>query len=127
MRRMLAADSIDEYIARYPRDVQARLKKMRGTIARAAPDAGEAIKYGIPTFTMSGHLVYFGAFKHHISFFPTSSPIREFKEELAGYVVSKGTVQFPHDKPIPYALVKRIVKFRVQESHARAAAKTRKR
>jgi uncharacterized protein YdhG (YjbR/CyaY superfamily) len=117
------AKDIDAYIARYPRDIQARMRKIRATIAKAAPSAEEGISYGIPVFKMNGNLVYFGGFKHHIGFFPTSGPIREFKKELAGYAVSKGTVRFPNDEPIPYPLITKIVRFRVRESRAKAKAK----
>ncbi len=79
------------------------------------PGAEETIAYGIPTFRLNGNLVHFGAFKDHISFFPTSSPIPAFKKELAPYKQSKGTIQFPLGQPIPFGLVKKIVKFRVAE------------
>lgn len=125
MRMGPAAKDIDEYIARFPRDVQPVLKKMRSTIGKAAPSAEEGISYGMPVFKLHGNLVYFGGFKHHIGFFPTSKPVQAFKKELAGYATSKGTVRFPLDEPIPYALVTRIVKFRVKEAKAKASAKKR--
>lgn len=120
--RRAAANTIDEYIAGSPPDVRQRLQKIRRTIRKAAPDAGEAISYEMPTFKLSGNLVHFAAFKEHIGFFPTPSGVEKFKEELAAYATSKGTIRFPHDKPIPLGLIGRIVKFRVAENLAKAAA-----
>ena len=122
-----APQNIDEYIAGFPKDVQALLKKIRATIRKAAPDAEEAIKYGIPTFTLNGNLVHFGAYKNHIGFYPTAKGIEAFKEELSVYEGAKGSVQFPLDKPIPFDLISRIVKFRVKETLESAKAKGKKR
>ena len=108
--------TIDEYIALFPEDVQEKLRKMRSVIKAAAPQAAERISYRMPAFTLNGILVYFAAFTTHISFFPTSSGVAKFKEELAGYESSKGTIRFPLDKPIPYDLIGRITTFRVQEN-----------
>ena len=118
--------SIDEYIAACPKDIQAKLEEMRATIKASAPEAEEKISYQIPTFYLKGNLVHFGAFKDHISFFPTSSGIAAFKKELSVYKGAKGTVQFPLDKPLPLKLVSRIVKFRVAENLKRADAKSKK-
>ena len=107
--------TIDEYIAAFPGNIQEILEKLRVVIKGSAPGAEEAIAYGIPTFRLKGNLVHFAAFKDHISFFPTSSSIPAFKKELAPYKQSKGTIQFPLGNPIPYGLVKKIVKFRVAE------------
>jgi uncharacterized protein YdhG (YjbR/CyaY superfamily) len=120
------AKSIDEYIAGFPPDVQEILEKIRMTIRKAAPDAEEAVKYGIPTFTLKGNLVHFGAYQKHIGFYPTPTGLEEFKEELSVYEGSKGTVRFPLDKPIPFDLIGKIVKFRVKENLERAGAKRRK-
>ena len=109
---------IDEYIARFPPEVQEILERIRKTIRDAAPDAEEAINYQIPTFRLKGNLVHFAAFRKHIGFYPTPSGIEVFKGELTDYVVSKGTVKFPLDKPIPYDLIKRITAFRVAEVNA---------
>jgi uncharacterized protein YdhG (YjbR/CyaY superfamily) len=108
--------TIDEYIAASPEDIQATLQKLRRVIQAAAPEAQEVISYSMPAFKQNGILVYFAAFKKHIGFFPTSSGVSAFKKELAAYETSKGTVRFPLDKPIPYELVARIVKFRVREN-----------
>jgi len=111
-----AYKSIDAYIAVFPEDVRKKLEKLRKVIQGAAPGAEEAIAYGIPTFRLNGNLVHFAAFRGHLSLFPGSSPIPVFKKELAPYKISKGTIQFPLDRPIPFDLVKKIVKFRVREN-----------
>ncbi len=107
--------NIDEYIERYPKNIQAVLQKIRLVIKRSAPEATETISYQIPTFKLGGNLVHFAAFTKHISFFPTSSGISKFKKELEEYETSKGTVRFPLGKPIPYELISKITKFRVKE------------
>jgi uncharacterized protein YdhG (YjbR/CyaY superfamily) len=115
--------NIDEYIERYPKNIQLILQKIRRTIKRAAPDAKEAISYQIPTFKLGGNLVHFAAFAKHISFFPESSGIAKFKKELEAYETSKGTVRFPLGKAIPCELISKITKFRVKENIARTKAK----
>ena len=112
---MKKAKDVDSYIRAYPPKAQAILKKMRQAIHEAAPKAEETISYGIPAFKLKSVLVYFAGYKDHISFFPTSSPIRAFKKELARYDISKGTIRFPLDKPIPFGLLKKIVRFRAKE------------
>ena len=109
-------ETIDEYIATFPRNVQDVLEELRQTIQDSAPDAKETISYQIPTFKSNGNLVHFAAFKNHIGFYPTSSAIEAFKEELSDYEVSKGTVKFPMDKPIPFDLVRKMVSYRVKEN-----------
>lgn len=121
-----APTNIDEYIAGCPSDVQAILEKIRLTIRKAAPDAEETIKYQMPTFTLKGNLVHFAAFKKHIGFYPVPSGIEKFKTALSVYEGGKGSVQFPLDKPIPYDLIRKIVKFRVKENLKRAEAKPKK-
>lgn len=118
--------NIDDYIADFPPDVQVILEKMRATIKKAAPDAEEAIKYRLPTFVLSGNLVHFGAFKKHIGFYATPTGNKQFRDELSVYEGAKGSVQFPFDKPIPFGLVSKMVKFRVKENLARSAAKRKK-
>ena len=115
--------NIDEYIASFPADVQEVLQKVRQTIQAAAPGATEAISYQMPAFKLKGYLVYFAAWKTHLGFYPASSGIGQFKDELSGYHWSKGTVHFPYDRPIPYDLIRRITEFRVQENLAKAAEK----
>lgn len=118
--------TIEEYIAGFPPEVQQILQQIRATIRKAAPDAEEAIKYRIPTYVLNGNLVHFGAFKKHVGFYPTPSGIEAFKMELSRYEGAKGSVQFPFDKPMPLALISKIVKFRVKESQEKVAAKKRK-
>jgi uncharacterized protein YdhG (YjbR/CyaY superfamily) len=115
--------TIDEYIASFPPDVQQKLRDMRTVIHRAAPDAEEAIRYGIPTFRFYGsNLVHFAAFKDHLIFFPTSSGVGKFREELSSYKMSRGTIQFPLNGPVPYDLVERITCFRVEETRKKKKA-----
>ena len=92
------------------------LEKIRTTIRKAAPDAEETIKYGMPTFTLNGNLVHFAAFKKHIGLYPAPRGIESFKDELSVYEGAKSTVRFQLDKPIPLDLISRIVKFRVKKN-----------
>jgi uncharacterized protein YdhG (YjbR/CyaY superfamily) len=115
--------TIDEYIADFPKDVQAAMEKVRAAIRKAAPDAEEAIKYQIPTFVLNGNLIHFGGYKNHIGLYPGSKPIEEFKEQLSGYKLSKGTVQLPLDKPMPLALISKITKFCVKRNQEKAKAR----
>jgi uncharacterized protein YdhG (YjbR/CyaY superfamily) len=123
MEKSRSSHSIDEYIRTFPKDVQDKLQALRKTIRKAAPSAEETISYGIPTFDLDGHLVHFAAYKKHIGFYPTSSGVHVFKKELSIYKTSKGTVQFPVGKPLPLALVSKIVRFRVSENNAKFKAK----
>jgi uncharacterized protein YdhG (YjbR/CyaY superfamily) len=118
--------SIDEYIASFPEDIQALLETVRATIKAAAPDAVERIGYQMPTLALNGNLVYFAALKNHIGLYPTASGIEAFKGELASYEVTKGSVKFPINQPLPLELISRIVQFRVTENLSKAEAKTRK-
>ena len=104
-------------------DIQEILKKLKATIRKAAPDAEETINYQIPTFTLKGNLVNFAAFKKHIGFYPTPTGIEAFKKELSTYEGAKGSVKFPIDKPIPFDLISKIVRFRVKENLDKAEAK----
>ena len=107
---------IDDYISGFNPDVQAILEKIRQTIRKSTPKAEEAISYQIPTFKLFGqYLIYFAAFKKHVSIYPAPRAVDEFKQELSTYEGGKGTVQFPLDKPIPLGLIKRIVKFRAKQ------------
>lgn len=118
-----APGSIDEYIAAFPAGVQKVLERVRMTIQKAAPDAVEAMKYGIPTFVLGENLVHFGGFKTHVGFYPAPSGIEAFKKELSAYEGAKGSVKFPLDKSMPLALITRIVKFRVQEVRQKTVKK----
>jgi uncharacterized protein YdhG (YjbR/CyaY superfamily) len=104
---------IDEYIAGFPPDVQKILKKIRMTIRKAAPGAQEAIEYQMPAFTLNGNSIYFAAYKKHIGLYPAPRGNAKFKKELSRYEGGKGTVRFPLDEPLPFALITRIVKFRM--------------
>jgi uncharacterized protein YdhG (YjbR/CyaY superfamily) len=111
---------IDEYIATFPKDVQGKLEGLRRAIKEAAPESEEVISYGMPAFKLNRVLVYFAAYKRHIGFYPTASGISTFKGELSRYKQSKGAVQFPIEEPVPLDLVRRMVKFRVEEDVAKA-------
>jgi uncharacterized protein YdhG (YjbR/CyaY superfamily) len=121
-----APQNIDQYIAGFPKDVQEILQKIRTTIKKAAPEAKEKISYQMPTFTLEGNLVHFAAFKEHIGLYPAPTGIEAFKKELSVYQWAKGSVRFPLDRPVPFALITKIVKFRVKENLARAKAKGKK-
>jgi uncharacterized protein YdhG (YjbR/CyaY superfamily) len=118
--------TIDEYFSGFPENVQDILNRIRAVIRAAAPDAKEKISYGIPTFYTTENLVHFAAYQHHIGFYPTSSGIEHFHKELAGYELSRGTVRFSLDQPIPYDLISRITAFRVKQSQEKASAKKKK-
>jgi uncharacterized protein YdhG (YjbR/CyaY superfamily) len=118
--------TIDEYIQGFPADVQSLMRRLRATIRKAAPRADEKISYNIPTFYLSGQLVYFGGFKKHIGFYPGAAAVIKFKRELSAYKGARGSVQFPFDKPMPLAVIGKIVRFRVKENLAKAAAKAKK-
>jgi uncharacterized protein YdhG (YjbR/CyaY superfamily) len=108
--------TIDEYIAQCPPDVQPILQQLRAVIKAAAPQAVEKISYQMPAFAFNGNLVYFGLHTHHIGFYPTSSGMQAFKDELSAYKTSKGAAQFPLDQPLPFDLITRIVKYRLAEN-----------
>jgi uncharacterized protein YdhG (YjbR/CyaY superfamily) len=121
--------NIDEYLAAVPEPARTTMNKVRTMIRAAAPSAAtEAISYGMPAFKYKGSLVAFAAFSNHCSLFPMgSAAIERFKKELEGYQTSKGTIRFPVDKPLPAALVKKIVKARVLDNQQREKAKKNKR
>jgi uncharacterized protein YdhG (YjbR/CyaY superfamily) len=112
--------SIDEYIEEFPENIRTILENIRRTVREAAPEATEAISYQMPAFKLHGNLVYFAAFKNHIGFYPTPSGIEAFKDELSPYKTSKGAIQFSLDKPIPYDLIEKIVRFRANENTEKA-------
>jgi uncharacterized protein YdhG (YjbR/CyaY superfamily) len=116
--------SIDEYIDTFPKDIQTVLQQVRKTIKAAAPEAGEKISYGIPTFTLNGkYLIYFAGWKQHISIYPIPVGDDEFNQEIAPYVSGKGTLKFPIDKPMPLTLITKIVKLKVAENSSRTDKK----
>jgi uncharacterized protein YdhG (YjbR/CyaY superfamily) len=122
--------TMDGYIAAHPADIRKLLNSMRQAIRKAAPMAEEAVRYGLPTYRLNGNLVHFGAFKHHIGFYPTPSGIAPFQAELAQFKCSKGAIQFPMNQPLPLSLVARITKHRVAENlsdHAKSRQGTKRR
>jgi uncharacterized protein YdhG (YjbR/CyaY superfamily) len=121
------ANDIDGYISQFPPDVQAILQKVRTTISSAAPEAKETISYLMPAFKQHGILVYFAAWEKHIGMYPPISGDKALEKAIARYAGPKGNLQFPLDEPIPYDLIERIVKLRVKQDLAKAAAKKKKR
>lgn len=119
-------ESIPEYIAGFPEDVQQLLEQVRNAIKKAAPAATEKISYAMPTYYLEGNLVHFAAYKHHIGFYPAPSGLEAFEKDIAKYKHSKGAVQFPIDKPLPLALISRIVKYRVKINLEKATQKKAK-
>jgi uncharacterized protein YdhG (YjbR/CyaY superfamily) len=118
--------TVDEYLAALPEESRATLQKIRKTIKAVAPKATEVISYQMPMYKHHGMLVGFAAFKDHCSFFPGAKPIATYKDELKAYETSKGTIRFPIGKPLPAALVKKLVKVRIEENEKRAAEKMKK-
>jgi uncharacterized protein YdhG (YjbR/CyaY superfamily) len=120
-------ETFDEYIALFPRNVQAILKKIRKTVRDAAPDAEESISYRMPAFKLHGALVYFAAFQHHIGFYPPIRGDAKLEKAVARYAGEKGNHRFPIDEPIPYDLIEKITKHRVRQNLEKASAKRRTR
>lgn len=121
--RMRNAADFNEYVSFFPEETQKLLIQLRETIKQSAPEAEEKISYGMPAFKQNGVLVYFAAYSGHIGFYPSSSGITAFKDELSGYKISKGTIQFPLKQPLPLDLVTRIIAYRVNENLLKAQAK----
>ena len=119
MENQVIPATIDDYIASFAVEVQLKLQQIRAVIQSAAPEALEKISYQIPTFYFNGNLVHFAVQKHHIGFYPAPSGIDRFKEELLPYKTSKGAVQFPLDKPIPFGLIRKITAYRYQENSSK--------
>ena len=118
---------IDAYISQFPADVQAILEEVRTTIKNAAPNAKETISYQMPAFRLNGMLVYFAAWKKHIGLYPPISGDSSLEKAVARYAGPKGNLQFPLGEPIPYRLIARIVRLRVKQDLAKAAARREKR
>lgn len=117
-------ENIAGYIASFPKDTQKTLKEIRAAIKKVVPEAEETISYAIPCFKLNGaYLIYFAAFKSHVSVYPAPRGHEAFSEELAAYKGGKGTVQFPLDKPLPVDLITRIVKFRKKENEVTSGKK----
>ena len=117
--------SVDEYVARHSEQVQAMLQRVRSTIRKAVPGAEEGISYQIPTYKLHGrYVVYFAAWKQHYSLYPaTDRLVAAFKDDLAAYKVSKGTIRFPLSQPVPVKLIERVAKFLAKEAAERGRAK----
>jgi uncharacterized protein YdhG (YjbR/CyaY superfamily) len=119
-KRKRAPKNVDEYLAGVPEPARSALRKMREAIRSALPpQASETISYGIPAFRLNGVLMWYAAFSDHCSLFPTASVIEAFKNQLEGLSTSKGTIHFPIDKPLPTALIKKLVKARVVQSESK--------
>jgi uncharacterized protein YdhG (YjbR/CyaY superfamily) len=118
---MKKPNNFNEYITGFPKETQQVLQQIRATIKKVVPKAEEAISYGIPTFNLNGkYLIYFAGYKNHVSIYPAPRGKDEFKEILSAYKGGKGTIQFLLDKPIPYNLITKIVKFRLKENLSKA-------
>jgi uncharacterized protein YdhG (YjbR/CyaY superfamily) len=108
--------NVDDYIRRFPKSTQSLLQEIRKLILETAPGVEETISYNMPAYKYHGVLCYFAGYENHVGFYPTGTPIRFFEDELTVYQTSKGTVQFPLNKPIPKSLVKKMVKFKMKEN-----------
>jgi uncharacterized protein YdhG (YjbR/CyaY superfamily) len=127
MKKSIATPkTIDEYIAAFPREVRATLEQLRKVIREAAPGAEERISYRIPTFSLCGNVVHFAGYERHVGFYPGPSGVKKFAKELSAYASAKGSVQFPHDRPLPLGLVRKIVQFRLEENLAQYAKRGKK-
>ena len=116
-------ETVDQYIAAFPADVKKRMQQLRKTIKAGAPNADELISYQMPGYKYFGMLVYFAAYKNHIGFYPGAGGLLEFYKELSSFKSAKGSVQFPHDEPIPYDIISKIVKFRVKQNEDKFSLK----
>ena len=123
--KTIAPPAVESYITSFPKKTQELLRQVRATIKKAAPAAEETISYQMPAYKYAGMLVFFAGYEKHIGFYPTPSGIESFKKELAAFKTAKGSIQFPLDKPLPLALISKIVKFRMKENEAKAAAKVK--
>jgi len=117
--------NVDEYITAFPDDVQEILRKIRATICRAAPGAEETIAYGMPAWTLNGPLIFFAAYKHHVGIYPAPGGVKQFRKELSAYEGGKATIQLSLDRPIPYGLIQRIVRYRAKTKRASVGANWR--
>jgi uncharacterized protein YdhG (YjbR/CyaY superfamily) len=111
-----SAKTVDEYIAQFPPEIQKGLKELRDFIKTEVPEAEEKISYQMPAYHLNGALVYFAAFKDHYGFYPTPSGIKPFEKELTPYISGKSTLRFPLNKPLPWELIRKVVRFRKEEN-----------
>jgi len=114
--KKMKPQNIDEYIAATPKETQKRLRDIRNCIRKAAPGADEGLKWSMPAFSYKRILVTFAVFKNHIGFYPTPSAVETFAPALAQFKTARGSIQFPHDRPLPLPLIREITAFRVHES-----------
>ena len=119
----VALETVDQYIAAFPTDVKKRMQQLRKTIKAAAPKADEMISYQMAGYKYFGMLVYFAAYKNHIGFYPGAGGVLEFYKKLSSFKSAKGSVQFPHDRPIPYEVISKVVKFRVKQNEEKFSLK----
>jgi uncharacterized protein YdhG (YjbR/CyaY superfamily) len=115
--------TIDEYVKTFPKNIQKILGTVRQAIKKSAPAAEEAISYQIPTFKLKGNLVHFAAFKNHIGFYPGAEAIKVFQKKISSYKSSKGTIQFPIDRPMPLTLISKIVEYRAKVNSSKDSKK----
>ena len=106
---------VDEYLAAFPAEIRARLEELRAALREAAPEAVECLSYGIPTLKGRRNLVHYAGYARHIGFYPGPEGMRRFEAELSGYKQAKGSVQFPHDQPLPLELAARITRWRAEQ------------
>ncbi|HEY4288167.1 MAG TPA: DUF1801 domain-containing protein [Puia sp.] len=118
--------TVEEYIATFPPKTKKFLKDIRAAIKQAAPQAEEAISYNMPAFKLHGMLIWYAGYKEHIGLYPKTTVIQAFKKDLEGYKLSKGTIQFPLDQPLPLDLITRIVKYRIKENLEAEKTKVKK-
>ncbi|OYX18102.1 MAG: hypothetical protein B7Z16_09255 [Algoriphagus sp. 32-45-6] len=118
--------SVEEYFSWFSPEIQAKLQQIRDTLRAALPGAKEVISYHMPAFKTSEVLVYYAAAKSHLGYYPTNSGVEEFKKELAEYVTSKGAIQFPYDRELPFELIAQIAQFRAEEAKFRAELKKKR-
>src|SRR4029079_11576644 len=123
VKAKVVPETVDQYIAAFPTDVKKRMQQLRKTIKVAAPKAEEVISYQMPGYKYLGMLVYFAAYKNHIGFYPGAGGVLEFYKELSSFKSAKGSVQFPHDRPIPFEIISKIVKFRVKQNEEKGSLK----
>jgi uncharacterized protein YdhG (YjbR/CyaY superfamily) len=115
--------NFEQYILNYPEEIRERLQKIRSLVKKIAPDAAEKISYGMPAFTLHGMLLYYAAHTKHIGFYPFTTAIEAFRDELKVYKTAKGSIQFPNNKPLPLKLISQIIEFRVAENRVNAELK----
>ena len=123
VERSQGSKDVDEYILQFSPEVQVILQQIRNIISTAAPEAEEIISYRMPAFRFHGILVYFAAFKQHIGLYPPVSGDHSIEQDILPYAGEKGNLRFPLDRPIPFNLIRRIVKLRLKQNQAKAAAK----